>query len=672
MSDRNKSKDQLIEEIRRLRSRVAVLERTCDSGLDRLGDLEVLCLALDNAPYGSVVASTSPSGEILYVNREFTVITGYTREDVPTVERWLEGAYPDPAYREEVVRNWEVDVGEPGRDVVYRVTCKDGSERELLLRAALLPGERMVVTLMDVSESNRTLRGLREREERYRLLIDSHPLGMVVHRRGEILYANPAALELIRASSEGEVIGRRLQYLLPDELQEASRARMASLYRGEQETTRAEVRVVRIDGTSFEAEVASKMIEWQGRPAGLTVATDITARRRAEAERRQLEERIADTQRMESLAVLAGGVAHDFNNLLVGILGNADLCLMELPPEAPSRTYLKGIELSARRAADLAQQMLAYSGKGRFVIDRLELDTLIQEISHLMEASISKKIVLKYDFADNVLPITGDATQIRQVVMNLITNASEAIGDRSGVITISTGTSELGPKDRPKLLLDDEIEPGLYSYFEVRDTGSGMDDFTRRRIFDPFFTTKFTGRGLGLAAVLGIVRGHQGLITVSSQPGKGSTFRVLLPAVEPEELMSDDSGSEQIQVGHQNKGTILLIDDEETVRTVAATMLRLGGYQVITARDGHTAVTKFARHADTIDCVLLDLSMPNMDGEETFRELRRIRDDVKVILSSGYSEQEASLRFGEDELSGFIQKPFRTSELMGKIREILG
>jgi two-component system cell cycle sensor histidine kinase/response regulator CckA len=362
----------------------------------------------------------------------------------------------------------------------------------------------------------------------------------------------------------------------------------------------------------------------------------------------------------------------------MAILGNADLALEELSPLAPARENIKEIEKASRRAAGLAKQMLAYSGKGRFVIEPIDLNEFVGEMAHLLEVSISKKAVLKHNFADNLPAFDGDATQIRQIIMNLITNASEAIGDTSGVIALSTGAMDCdrayldGVNEILRASLDEPLAEGVYTYVEVADTGCGMDAQTIEKIFDPFFTTKFTGRGLGMCAVLGIVRGHKGAIKVYSEVGKGTTFKVLFPA---NELPEEKRGPAQTKRGTSEEapvpgfsGTVLIADDEETVRAVGKQMLERMGFDVLTAPDGREGVEVFREHAGEIVCVLLDLTMPHMDGEEAFRQLRRIRPGVKVILCSGYNEQDATQRFYGKGLAGFIQKPYTLAKLAAKMR----
>ena len=399
-------------------------------------------------------------------------------------------------------------------------------------------------------------------------------------------------------------------------------------------------------------------------------AREITRRIRAEEERHKLEVQIQHAQKLESLGVLAGGIAHDFNNLLMAILGHADLALQDLSPVSPVRENLREIEKASRRAAGLCQQMLAYSGRGKFVIQVVDLGEVVEEMTHMLEVSISKKVVMRFNFAPHLPPVEADVTQLRQVIMNLIVNASEAIGDKSGVIAISTGAMECDRAYLSETWLDEAQPTGLYVYLEVADTGCGMDKATLSKIFDPFFTTKFTGRGLGLAAVLGIVRGHKGAIKVYSEPGRGTTFKILLPASRrpAKRLRSETSPAPS----WKGSGTVLLVDDEETIRALGKQMLERLGFSVLLAADGREGLQVFSERRDEIHCVLLDLTMPHMDGEEAFREMRRLRHDVRVILSSGYNEQEVSQRFVGKGLAGFIQKPYQLSVLEKTLRRIFG
>jgi signal transduction histidine kinase len=398
--------------------------------------------------------------------------------------------------------------------------------------------------------------------------------------------------------------------------------------------------------------------------------TEMSERQRAEEERRKLEVQVQHAQRLESLGVLAGGIAHDFNNLLVGILGNADLALTELPLQSSASQRIEDVKVAAVRAAELTRQMLAYSGKGKFIVEAVNLNELIEEMAHLLQISISKKAVLRFDFEEPLPRIQADPSQVRQVVMNLITNASEAIGEKSGMISIRTDLVRADRRYLSETFMAEKLQVGYYVALEVSDTGRGMEPDIQQKIFDPFFTTKFTGRGLGLAAVLGIVRGHHGTINVCSETGKGTTFKILFPATSEAPPAYEKLAPRTVE-NWRGQGLLLVVDDEETVRAVAKSMLERAGFSVLVACDGNAGVELFRRHSDQIVAVLLDLTMPRMNGEETFREMRRIRPDVRVVLTSGYAEQDTVHQFAVKGLAGFIQKPFQFDKLLEKVRQIV-
>ncbi len=412
-------------------------------------------------------------------------------------------------------------------------------------------------------------------------------------------------------------------------------------------------------GDSRNMLITLRMIELGEKTMILAIHHDLTEHKRVEEESRQIEQQLLHAQKLESLGVLAGGIAHDFNNILMAIIGNADLALMRINKESPAIENLQRIEQAAARAADLAKQMLAYSGKGKFVVENINLNILLEEMLHMLEVSISKKAVLTLNPYQPLPSVKADATQIRQIVMNLVINASEAIGEKSGVIVITTGCMECYQSYLKEVWLNECISEGTYVYLEITDTGCGMDKETVAKLFDPFFTTKFTGRGLGMAAVLGIVRGHKGAIKVYSEPGKGTTFTVLLPASDrPSEIFNNISDNED----WHGSGTVLLVDDEETVRGIGKEMLKELGFTTITASDGKEAVEIFKCTSD-IAFVILDLTMPHMDGEQCFRELKKLKPGVKVIMSSGYNEQEVTQKFAGKGLAGFVQKPYKISVL---------
>ena len=394
----------------------------------------------------------------------------------------------------------------------------------------------------------------------------------------------------------------------------------------------------------------------------LGISTDITDRHDAEKERENLQAQLLQVQKLESLGRLPDGIAHDFNNILTAILGGAATARLSLPPESPAHADLDIVISAAQRAADLTRQMLAYSGKGHFEVRPIDVSRLVKEIANLLETTISKKVQLRLELATELPAVEADVAQVQQILMNLVINGAEAIGDQRGTVLVTTGTQMVDEVYAQSLFAADGIGAGRYVFIEVHDTGSGMDDATKAKIFDPFFTTKFTGRGLGLAAVLGIVRGHGGAIKVYSSLGRGSTFKVFFRA-------SSAAASEIVKPAprYRGAGLVLVVDDDAGVRGAARRMFKLFGFDVLEAEDGRRGAAEFAARASEIVLVLLDMTMPEMGGEETFREIRRVRDDVPVILTSGYNEIEATRRFTSKGLAGFLQKPFTPDDLAAKL-----
>jgi signal transduction histidine kinase/CheY-like chemotaxis protein/predicted hydrocarbon binding protein len=398
---------------------------------------------------------------------------------------------------------------------------------------------------------------------------------------------------------------------------------------------------------------------------------EIIERELAEEERRKVQVKLLHAQKLESLGVLSGGVAHDFNNLLVGILGNAGLAMQALPPDSAAREILRDIETAATRAAELTHQLLAYAGKGPFNVQPVDLSRLVEEMGNLLSSAVSKNAKLVYRLESGLPTVEADGTQIRQVVMNLITNASEAIGNSAGTISVTTGQVDADRNELGDSQLGAQLPEGRYVFFEVTDDGHGMHPATQARIFDPFFTTKFTGRGLGLAAVLGIVRAHRGAIRVISAPGKGTTMRVLLPGADAAAAAPAKSpGRVEPAAGATRTGRVLVVDDEETVRTVARRVLESRGFPVRTADGGVSAIQMVREDPQAVDIVLLDMTMPDMSGAVTLDELLRIRPDLPVVLSSGYSQSDA-MPARMPAAAGFIQKPYRPNDLVEAIRKAL-
>ena len=538
---------------------------------------------------------------------------------------------------------------------------------------------RMVGNILtDITERKRAQGALRESEAKFTTAFRAAPTLMLITRLkdGHIIDVNHAFARVFGYHRD-ELLGRKtIELDLWERVEQ--RAMFTEEIKKYGKADSLEVTVRTKTGQVRWMLLSGEAVDLGGERCLITVANDITDRKRAEEQRLGLERQVQHAQKLESVGVLAGGIAHDFNNILTVILGNADLAMYDLSPRAPAREYIREVLKASRRAAELAKQMLAYSGKGRFVVEPIDLGQLVSEMAHLLEVSISKKVTLTYNFADDLPAIDGDATQVRQVVMNLITNASEAIGNKNGAIALSTGVVECdrayldGVDETLRAGLDEPLPEGLYVCLEVADTGCGMDGETIAKVFDPFFTTKFTGRGLGMAAVLGIVRGHQGAVKIYSESGKGTTFKILMPANDSPDR---GAGSPKRDMGDaeawHGRGTVLIADDEESVRAVGHRMLNTMGFDVLAASDGREAVETFATHADEIVCVLLDLTMPHMDGEEAFGELTRIRPDVAVILCSGYNQQEATRRFAGKGLAGFVQKPYSLAKLRETLMHVL-
>jgi len=492
---------------------------------------------------------------------------------------------------------------------------------------------------------------LEEYSEQTRNILESISDGFAAFdRHWRCTYVNDKATELSRISRY-EILGRNIWELFPDSTK-------TPLY--------AELHRAMEDGVfvHFEEHYAPFDIwfEVDAYPTkdGLAIfGRDVT-------ERRRFNDRLQQTQKLESLGVLAGGIAHDFNNLLTGIMGNASIVLDDLPAETPVRENLEAVMKASERAAALTRQLLAYAGKGRFVIEPLNLSELAREITSLLQTSIPRTVELRLQLQDDLPSIEGDAAQIQQLLMNLVINAAEAVEEgRTETVWIITRSEQVSQAYINQMIAPNGAAPGKYVTLEVRDGGCGMDAETLSRIFDPFFTTKFTGRGLGLAAVMGMVRGHKGALHVESAPGQGSCFKVLFPMTADAAASIVSSASEKSLAGDE---TILVIDDEDTVRQAAKSALESYGYKVVVATNGKEGVRIFQEFAGQIDAVLLDMTMPVMSGEEALARLRSLQSDIPVVLSSGYEEADATRRFTGKGLAGFIQKPYAAAGLAEKMK----
>ncbi len=607
----------------------------------------------------NIMVTRLANDEIYDVNEKFAATFGYTREGLIGKTSKLLNLWACEDDREK----FATYIGKAGccDDLETEFRTKDGMGIPILISSQRIKSEEedLVISICrNITERKQFELALKESEARYRAIVEEFD-GMIYICSSDyrIEFMNERLIRRTGRDGTGECCYKALHEL--DEV--CPWCVNEQVLRGEK--VRWEVQSPK-DGRWYYV-VNTPIVHQDGSVSKQACIIDITDRKRAEEEKVLLERRIRETQKLESLGVLAGGIAHDFNNILTAIIGNTSLARLKLSSTSPAYSYLEKIETSSQRAADLCNQMLAYSGKGQFNIMRLDLSDIVEETTHLLQLSISKKASLKYNLDRNLPAVMADATQVRQIIMNLVINASEALGDKNGMITVTTGVMYVDRDYLKEDYLSPDTEEGNYVFMEVSDNGCGMDKETCARIFDPFFTTKFTGRGLGLAAVLGIVRGHKGALKVYSEPGHGTTFKLFLPCADGP---AESPEARPDALSWRGGGVAMVVDDEETVRTVVAGMLENFGFKVVQARDGIEALAQFADISDRIRLVMTDLTMPRLDGSETLRELRRIKSDVKVIMMSGFNECDTMSRFAGKENIGFIQKPFSAEKLLEKLQ----
>jgi PAS domain S-box-containing protein len=500
-----------------------------------------------------------------------------------------------------------------------------------------------------------------ESEVRFRQIVTSCAEGVaLLARDGRILYANPQLAALLGHPSAEAVIGRSAFNYSPPALHADLARRIDSRTVGVAE--HYETRLLNRTGGEIRVEVSVAPLPGPDGKLNHTIALfrDVT-------EERALDEQVREAQKLESLGRLAGGVAHDFNNLLVGILGNSSFAAAELPEGSEVRAAVEDVHASARKASELTRQLLAYSGRGKFAVGPVSIDTVVAEMARLARPSLRRGAQVVLDLQGDLPPLEADAGQIGQVVVNLLTNASDALAEQGGRIGVRT---DLVQADRTMLARfhgSEALPEGPYVRLTVEDDGAGMDEATRQRIFEPFFSTKFAGRGLGLAAALGIVKGHRGAIRVDSEPGRGTSFSVLLPPGH----RATASPPVPERVAPPGPAAVLVADDEAVVRRVARRALEKAGHVVIEAADGREAVAAFHAHAGRVACVLLDLTMPGMGGEEALAAIRELSAKVPVVLTSGWAGGDEPPPGGGESGVRFLPKPFLPDDLVEAVRAAL-
>jgi PAS domain S-box-containing protein len=565
-------------------------------------------------------------------------------------------------------------------DVLHRVQDIEGSEGvpEAAVQELLLAVEELRVAEEELRQQNEAMEvaqhQLEDERRRYEHLFRYAPDAyLLTDLNGIVREANLSAARLLNTRPRF-LPGKAVVSFVAPEDRRRIRVEL-DRWRSEPTPKILEVRLQPRNGEPFDAAIALSVARGGAHDTAIGfrwLVRDISAQRqlndelrlREESARREAEASEAGArhvQKLESIGVLAGGIAHDFNNLLHVVLGNADLARLHLSTDSPAREHLDEVVRATERAAELTQQLLAYSGRGAVERRHLDLSEEVREMATLLRTAISKQAGLVWDLATDLPAISAGPTQVRQIVMNLLTNASDALGDATGTITLRTGRAE-----------DPRAGSGTHDFvfLEVTDTGCGMDAGTLQRIFDPFFSTKFSGRGLGLAAVMGIVESHHGHIRIRTAPGDGTTFRILFPAVG---APADDIERPRTSgADWRGRGTVLLAEDEEGVREVVGRMLERMGFRVLPAQDGMAALEALDRSGGAITAVLLDVSMPRMGGSEVLRRIRETRPDLPVILMSGYTEQEVASKLlnGDQSATGFLQKPFLPEDLASVLRHL--
>ena len=622
-----------------------------------------------HAPVG--IYLTDHNGNCLYTNPCWCRMAGLTLEEA-LGNGWIKGVHPDDQIA--VFSGWQQMVESEGQwGLEYRFLNRAGKVTTVYGLANPQRDEsgkiiRYIGINLDITDRKVAEEAVRQSEERFSSFMEHLPAcAYIKDSQGRHIFVN-AMLASLTKEMGVSLVGKTNEDLWPEEIaRKLSEADATVINSGMPLVIKEDVL---LNGETRTFLSTKFLIAKESEKMCLAgISFDITELRRMEEKRLELERQVQHAQKVNSLGVLAGGIAHDFNNLLTGILGYSDLVYLTLPADSSTHGYIEKVINGARQAAALTQQMLAYSGKGQFVVEVLDVSSVVEDMSRLLEVSISKKCALKYRFLDGLPSIEADAAQIRQVIMNLIINASEAIGDRSGLIAVSTGVMYCDNAYLSEIYPYENLPEGQYVYLEVSDNGCGMSEETRAMVFDPFFTTKFAGHGLGLSALLGIVRSHRGAVKFYSELGRGTTFKVLFPASNKPATSREVP---EVKPPHwRSSGIALIVDDEESVRGLARVMMEEMGFTVLTASNGREGVEVFRREAERISVVLLDMTMPHMDGEEVFREMRRIRKDVPTILSSGYNEKSATVRFAGKGLAGFIQKPYGYTELLAIVSKVL-
>lgn len=683
VGDEVRTKAELVAELEKLRKQVAALEEARTKELPRALDALRASQALyqrvtENA--SDLIAEVDGDGRFLFVSPNCEKVLGVPARSVVGLsirdDALSNLLHPDD--RGALFDAFLSAMRHKGEgEIVYRFRRADGAWRwfSSIGRTFRTPEGRWraAVASRDVTDREEALRQLRQSEERYRVLVDStHDLVAELDSEGRVVFMSPSCEQMLGFKPDELVGTTPFSLLHPGDVERLAERFLDRLHAERPPGHGQLLRARHSDGSWRWLQGGGVNFQTvDGETHVVAVARDVTDQIRAEEEQRRLEERVQQAQRFQSLAMLASGVAHDFNNLLTPILGAASLALMDLPPDSPARERLEKIQRASHHAAALTNQLLDYAGIGGLDPEPIDVSQLVLDMRELLASAVSKSAELRYELASGLPQVEAEPAQLSQLVINLVTNASDAIATTSagtGRIRLASGCLELDRERLSRAYLGEDLIPATYVFLEVQDDGRGMDVETRGRIFDPFFTTKTSGRGLGLAAALGIVRKHGGAIEIESEPEIGTLVRVLLPPRRSAAARVEVAApSERIR---SDRGAVLVADDDEGARDLLTETLERAGLKVFAVGDGRQAVETFRAHIDEIRLVLLDRTMPVSTGEEALDAIRAI-SDVPVLLVSGYSEETSVPRFAGRSLSGFLQKPFLPETLIAKVRQIL-
>ncbi|MBI4773813.1 MAG: PAS domain S-box protein [Deltaproteobacteria bacterium] len=602
-----------------------------------------------------------------YANEAFLNLIGYSREELfsMSIDDLTKHIHPD--FRDFVMSQARKKMAGESEEIIvhytYKLLTTSGEEKwvEQYSKPVLWEGKSAdFITLIDITAHKQAEEALRESEAKYRALVENSSDAIFIAQDGCLRFSNPRTLDL---SGYSELDLKTVSFLeiihLDDREMVLDRHRRR--LNGEEFPSTYSFRIVRKNGQIRWVQLNTALITWENRPATLNILRDVSAQK-------ELEDQLRQSQKMEAIGTLAGGIAHDFNNILGAVLGYAQLAGTQLPDDHPARKDLHGIVQAAGRAKTLVRQILAFSRRGETDKRVLDLNGCVQEATTILERTIPKMIHIELALAGDLKAVEGDAQQLEQVIMNLVSNAADAI-DGEGRVTIDT----------QNVTVTDETcnfcgEPfsGDFVRIKVSDTGHGMDEKTLMNIFDPFFTTKEigAGTGLGLSAVYGIVTNHGGHVFCSSRLHQGATFYVYLPALQPAAASASSSNHEPQRSSGGGRETILIVDDEDDIRSISGRILEINGYPVVAAGSGEEALDVFRKNKSRIKLVILDLGMPGIGGRKCLDELLKIDPKLKVLISSGYIQHEYDMN-GLEGAAGFIPKPFKQEEMIGAIRQIL-